>query len=324
MVDVLAFGARTAGAVVERAMNTSSQSPNHPLRLESADGDVPLPFPECLDDVLAAWRRYGVAASHSGRTIASRAGTVRLLARDGIDPMTVTRDELVDWLGELTARDGSPLSRATRATYRTHLRAWCAWLVEDGRRIDDPAARLPTARVPRGVPHPLTPAEVDQVLAACSHPSAAQTRSYVLLAAYAGLRAHEIAKVRGEDVHGSELRVVGKGGVSSTVPLSPVLQRLAGQSPASGWWFPTWSASGHVHRSTVSAAIQRAFRRAGIVAVPHALRHFYCTEVLRSSGGDLRTTQRAARHASPATTAIYTQVADETLTRAIFGIPGAA
>lgn len=295
----------------------------NPFRLASVAGDLALPFAESLDDVLADWRRYGVAAGHSERTIASRIGTIRLLDRDGLDPLTVTRQQLIDWFGTLRARDGSPLSKASRGTYRTHVRAWSSWLVESGRRVDDVGARLPATRVPRGVPHPLTPEEVSAVLDACAHPSAAWTRAYVLLAGYAGLRAHEIAKVRGEDVRG-DLRVVGKGGVSSTVPMSPVIQRLAAEMPAAGWWFPSISASGHVHRSTVSAAIQRAFGRAGVVAVPHALRHFYCTEVLRASGGDLRTTQRAARHASPATTAIYTQVADETLNRAVFGIPGAA
>ena len=65
-------------------------------------------------------------------------------------------------------------------------------------------------------------------------------------------------------------------------------------------------------------------KRAGVAGTPHALRHFYVTQVLRATGGDLRTTQRLARHASPATTAIYTQVLDETAARAAAAIPGAA
>ena len=216
------------------------------------------------------------------------------------------------------------MTRSTRATYRAQLRAFYAWLADDGRREDDPAIKLPKGKVPRGVPHPLTPAQVVAVLEACADPRAWQTRAYVTLGAFAGLRAHEIAKVRGEDFRGDEIVVVGKGGVSSTVPKAPVIARLAETLPERGFWFPSNSPAGHVHRCSVSTAIQRAFQRAGVVAVPHALRHHYCTEVLRSSGGDLRTTQRAARHAQPSTTAIYTQVADETLVRAVLGIPGAA
>jgi integrase/recombinase XerD len=280
-----------------------------------------LPLPEMLPDTLSAWRLRGLAAGHSERTIDGRAGAIRRLARDGLDPMTATRDELTEWLATLVGRDGAPILRSSRATYRSHLRAWFAWLVESGRREDNPAESLPTARVPRGIPHPLTPAQLATVLTACSDPRTQQTRAYIILGAYAGFRAHEIAKVRGEDFRGDEIAVIGKGGVSSTVPLHPSIRALAEMMPTVGYWFPSGAPRGHVHRSSVSTAIQRAFRRAGVVAVPHALRHHFCTQVLKASGGDLRTTQRAARHASPATTAIYTQIVDETLSRAVLGIP---
>jgi len=304
-------------------MNPTETLPRNTVQ-RAHTGDVPLPFPETLADTLGSWRLRGLAAGHSERTIEARRQTIERLARDGVDPMTADRDDLTTWLAGLVGGDGVTVMRSTKATYRAQLRAFYSWLADTGRREDDPAIKLPAPRVPRGIPHPLSPVQVVAVLEACADPRAWQTRAYVTLGAFAGLRAHEIAKVRGEDFFGDEIRVIGKGGVDSTVPLVPVLQRLAVVMPATGYWFPTGSASGHVHRCSVSTAIQRAFKRAGVNAVPHALRHHYCTQVLRSSGGDLRTTQRAARHASPATTAIYTQVADETLTRAVFGIPGAA
>lgn len=304
---------------------TIPDPPNTRNRLRWEDnGDVPLPFPETLADTLDAWRLRGLAAGHSDRTIDARRATIERLAREGVEPMTAEADDLTAWLAGLTDRRGQPVKRSTKATYRAQLRAFYGWLEDTGRREDDPAVKLPTPKTPRGIPHPLTPGEVARVLDACADPRARQTRAYVILAAFAGLRASEIAKIRGEDFRGDEIRIVGKGEISSTVPMVPVIARLAEAMPKSGFWFPTNSASGHVHRSSVSSAVQRAFQRAGVVAVPHALRHHFCTQVLRSSGGDLRTTQRAARHASPATTAIYTQVADETLHRATLGIPGAA
>jgi integrase len=287
------------------------------------NSDVALPFPESLADVLDAWRLYGVAAGHSPRTIDARRGTIERLAR-ARDPFFVTEAELIEWLAGLTGRDGEPMPRSSRATYRAHLRSWFVWLRRTGRRPDDPAADLPAPRAPRSVPHPVTAQEVTAILAACSDSRAAQTRAYVILAAFAGLRVHEIAKIRGEDFRGGEIVVNGKGGVSSTVPTVPIIERLRETMPSKGWWFPTNAASGHVHRCSVSTAIRRAMDRAGVVAVPHALRHFYCTEFLRSTGGDLRKTQRAARHASPATTAGYTLVLAEDLAHAAAGIPGAA
>jgi integrase/recombinase XerD len=294
----------------------------NPLRRED-NGDVPLPFPETLADTLDAWRLRGMAAGHSPRTINARSATIGRLARTH-DPLTASEDDLTSWMATLRTGSGEPVKRSSQATYRAHLRAFYGWLAETGRREDDPSLRLPSPKPGRGLPHPLTPAEVERVLAVCIDGRAAWTRAYVTLAAFGGLRAHEIAKVRGEDVRGDELLIYGKGGVTSTVPMTPVLARLAETMPASGYWFPTGSATGHVHRCSVSTAIQRAFKRAGVVAVPHSLRHYYCTQVLRATGGDLRTTQRLARHASPATTAIYTQVLDETAARAAAAIPGAA
>lgn len=283
-----------------------------------------LPFDEGLEDVLAAWARHALAAGHSDRTITSRAYTVRRLASCGVDPLTATRDDLTDWLASLVdSRTGEPARRSTKATYRAQLRAFYAWMLDTGRLDDDPSTKLPSPRPGRGVPHPVTLVQLRAILDACADPRARTTRAYVLLAAYAGMRVHEVAKMRGEDFLGDEIRIAGKGGTDLTVPAHEVLVDLAATMPTSGYWFPSHSPRGHVDRSSVSTAIKRAMVRAGVTGTPHGLRHFFGTQTLISSGGDLRTTQRMLRHASPATTAIYTQVADDTMRRAVGGIPAA-
>lgn len=284
----------------------------------------PLPFEETLTDLLSAWRRHGLASGHSDRTISSRRYTISRLAASGVDPLTATRDQLTDWLGSLQdSRSGEAAKRSSKATYRAQLRAFYSWLIDTDRRQDDPSAGVPRPRTTQGVPRPLSPTQVEAVLAACADPRARQTRAYFILAAYAGLRVHEIAKFRGEDVQGDELMVTGKGGAMSSVPMHPLVAALAKTMPRTGWWFPSDSPAGHVHRCSVSSAIKRAMTRAGVPGTPHAARHHYGTQVLRASGGDLRTTQRALRHKSVQTTAIYTQVPDDALRRAISGIPAA-
>ncbi|MBK9087493.1 MAG: tyrosine-type recombinase/integrase [Sterolibacteriaceae bacterium] len=277
---------------------------------------APLPFDEGLDDLVAGFRLYGIAAGHSPRTIESRASTVRRLG-SAVDPLMVGSEDLVSWLA------GLELARSSRATYRAHLRAFFGWLHRTDRRQDNPALDLPSARAPRGVPRPISPAGVSAILGACGDPRAQQTRAYVLLAAYEGLRVHEIAKVRGEDFAEGEVLVRGKGGVVSSVPMHPLIANLVRSMPVSGFWFPSSVECGHVNRVSVSLAIGRAMRRAGVSGTPHALRHHFGTQVLRASGGDLRTAQRVLRHASPATTAIYTQVLDAAAFRAVSGIPAA-
>lgn len=275
----------------------------------------PLPFDEGLSTLLAAFVLHGKVAGHSERTIEARVATVERLAREVGDVHDLDGEALIDWLA------GLGLSRASMSTYRSHLRAFFSWLHKTGRRVDNPATDIPATRTGRGLPHPVSPVDLQLILAACMDPRARQTRAYVLLGAYEGLRVHEIAKVRGEDVTPTELMVSGKGGVVSTVPLHPVVAVLAESMPRTGYWFPSSSSTGHVSRVTVSQAISRAMRRAGVAGTPHGLRHHFGTQVLRGSGGDLRTTQRVMRHASPATTAIYTQVLDETAFRAVSLIP---
>lgn len=279
-----------------------------------------LPLDAGLEDVLHAWRVHGLARGDSTRTIESRIYTIRRLRSCGIDPLTTDADALLEWLARLTDhRTGDAVRRSTRATYRSQLRAFFRWAKASGRRDDDPSLELPSARAPRGVPRPTTPEGVQAILQACADSRAAQTRAYVLLGAYAGLRVHEIAQIRGEDCTDGLIFVTGKGGVESSIPMHPLVADLARRMPPTGPWFPGCD-RGHVHRCSVSSAIKRAMRRAGVTGTPHALRHHYGTQVLRTSG-DLRTAQRALRHASPASTAIYTQVADDALYRAIAGIP---
>ena len=125
----------------------------------------------------------------------------------------------------------------------------------------------------------------------------------VLLAALAGLRVHEIAKVRGEDVDIDDrtLRVTGKGGRSDTLPLHPLLVAAALTMPTRGWWFPANSRrpGDHVHPKSVSDIIGQAMRRAGIVGTPHALRHSYGRRSRGDRGGSAhRSDASAAREPS--------------------------
>jgi len=280
-----------------------------------------LPIANDFDDTLEAWKRHQVAAAHSKRTIQSRTYLIRRLRRQGIDPLTASRDELTDWLSALTKPDTDELvERSTLATYQSYLRAFYSWLQDTGRRDDDPSLKLPKPHAPRGVPRPHSLTQVQAMLAACSDFRTRQTRAYIILACYAGLRAHEIAKVRGEDLVGDQLRVRGKGGKDATIGVHPKVAQLALTMPTRGWWFPSDSIAGHVHRCSVSSAIKRAMNRAGVPGTPHACRHFYGTQVLRATG-NLRLAQRALRHASPATTAIYTKVFDDELLNAIAAIP---
>jgi integrase/recombinase XerD len=254
------------------------------------------------------------AAGRSPQTIKTRLSGIETLCRHaGVTAVTaITADHITAWLGDCD-------KPWTRSTYWMTVRCWVRWALAEGIICADPTARLAKPRTPKCVPRPVSDAVIRQLLngedPAGRRPAGssegtmvARTRAFVALAALAGLRVHEIAKVRGEDVDPAGwLYVDGKGGTRCAIPLHPQLATIAKTMPPVDWWFPHNGT--HVSGEWVSTCIRRALRAVGSNATAHQLRHSFGTAVLRSSH-DLRVTQELLRHSSPASTAIYTQVAD--------------
>jgi site-specific recombinase XerD len=249
---------------------------------------------------LDEWRLWMTAQGLSERTINERTSTIRsMLTGAGSSALTLTPEQIQTYLAR-------PMSPATRATYHASIRAYCAWMQRTGIRPDNPADQTPRPRRPKSKPRPITQSQLDAMLRLANR---RRTRAYILLAALAGLRVHEIAKIRTEDIdpYTGVLTVVGKGGKVGVVPLHDELLELAKDQPAAGYWFPAYTRDGHVSSRAVSAAIHGVMVRARVSGKPHSLRHFYGTELVRADV-NLRVVQQLMRHESPASTAIYTDV----------------
>jgi site-specific recombinase XerD len=144
--------------------------------------------------------------------------------------------------------------------------------------------------------------------------------AWLTLALYAGLRAHEIAKIRGEDVTEDTIYVRGKGGVDAQIPTHPVVWALALDRPRTGWWFPSSASTlGHVRSTSVSTETTKLFTANGIEGSIHRCRHTYATQLLRA-GANIRVVQELMRHKSLSSTQIYTAVDEEELRNGIAGL----
>lgn len=183
---------------------------------------------------LEDWELWQHAQRLSVNTISER---VRVLAQfhaeTGVQPVRAAPIDIVRWI----AGHDADWSDSTAATYRSYLAAWFKWLQITDRRTDDPMIKVGRVKVPERVPRPIADVDVPKLLSARMWSS---TRAMILLALLAGLRVHEIAKVRGEDVDLAArlLWVKGKGRRLKSVPLHPLLIELAATMPATGWWFP--------------------------------------------------------------------------------------
>lgn len=257
--------------------------------------------------VLQDWSKWQRAQGHSPNTIDARIRRVELFAETCGDPVTATTDDVVSYMASLPAK----LGKSTRATYFSHLRAWFDWLVKTERRDDDPTVRVPSPKSPARKPRPVTNHQLTLILGTRMH---TRTRMMILLAAFQGLRVHEIAKIRGEDIDytARQLRVVGKGGVDRTLPLHPLVEEFARDFPTRGFWFPAKDDErGHIHGRSVSDITGDVLRRAGVPkGAAHRLRHTYATRLVQA-GENLRVIQELLRHASLQTTQIYTGVTFE-------------
>lgn len=280
----------------------------------------PQSLPVCVSGETEYWALWMRAQSWSERTISERVGLVRRVAA-GRDPIALTTDEVVAFLATIR------VAASSRRTYDASLRAWFRWCVSTGRRPDDPMADLPRPRDIRRDGVHLRTEHVRQLLDSSMH---YRTRTMILLAAYQGLRVHEIARVRGIDVDtvGQTITVDGKGGVRAYLPLHPVIAAKS-EKYGPGWWFVQHvpnrlgRSGGHILGNSVSRIVGDAMARAGVPGTAHSLRHYFASELLRQ-GADIRVIQQLMRHASLATTERYLHVDDDQRRVAILRLPDAA
>jgi integrase/recombinase XerD len=187
----------------------------------------------------------------------------------------------------------------------------------------DIVASIVYPRVGKSLPFVLSGEEIERILDALRSPVIHALVSTIYAT---GLRISEVCQLRASHID-SQRGVIfvpsAKGDRDRYVPLpSLLLDRLRDywrvQRPEGDLLFPSRKPGGHVSPRTVRAALQCATEQAGIQkkATPHLIRHCFATHLLEL-GVDTRVVQVILGHASPRTTARYTQISR----RIISGIP---
>lgn len=284
-------------------------------------------FPPAWAAPVEAYATFLAAAGRRPGTIRQHRAHLGMLAVLQPDPCTIAEADLLAYLA------GKEWAPETRKAARSVLRSFFAWAAGRGQLLTgDPAAELPSVRVPAGVPHPIPTAVLDAALARADD----KGRLMLLLGAYAGLRRAEIAAVHpARDIGDGVLRVVGKGGRSRAVPLHPLVAeaidaelqrrrsgqvgtgfRYAAAATADGYLFPGVGPDTHVQPGAVGSAL------AGLLGehwTAHGLRHRFATRAYAGTR-DLRAVQELLGHSQPETTARYTAVPDGALTAAVMAV----
>ena len=218
----------------------------------------------------------------------------------------------LDTHSELTAR--------SRSRKLSSLKMFFRFLAKRDLARNAAIERLRAPRFERAPPRPIPAAQALAVMdAENGEPPwiAARDRAALLLLYGAGLRISEALALTGEAVDGRDvLRILGKGGKEREVPLLTQI-RAALEDYLRKLPFPLEPSElifrGQKGRPLSPRVLQRRIEYMRLAlgldetATPHALRHAFATDLLRS-GADLRSIQELLGHASLSTTQGYTQV----------------
>jgi site-specific recombinase XerD len=261
----------------------------------------------------------------------------RTLCRHGSDaetndPTLTTREDVKRTLRRWTHPN-------TQRRMRSMLVSFYDWMVEEGRRSENPARQTRAARGREPHVHRMTLDETRRFLAAARGRT---ERRVAFLGVCAGLRRNELRLLQGRHFERPGLIWVSgdiaKGGRERWVPvisdLMPVVEEIRATARSDDYVVPgtQWVESGRglvprerperpSHGKTIWRIVRRIGRRAGIAYPlhPHLMRHAFAGHVTRLAG--LHAAQAVLGHASIQTTQGYlARPSLDELARALEGV----
>lgn len=199
---------------------------------------------------------------------------------------------------------------SSRALTHAVLTGFYRFAFEHGYLDFNPGAKIPTPKVPQGLPRVATDAHVARLLTE----SPAPYRLDAHLAAYGGLRCIEISRLHRDHITETSISVHGKGNKFRMVPTHPAIWALTKD-------LPPGPVSGERTPKKISANFLRFCERIGIEKMSlHRLRGWFATTGYNASH-DVRAVQTLLGHSSLATTARYVAVGETTRRAIVTGLP---
>jgi integrase/recombinase XerC len=196
------------------------------------------------------------------------------------------------------------LSKKSIALKLSAVRRFAAF-VETHRKVTIILRGDSAIKVPQTLPKPIEPAYIAEALESASP----KERLAAGMLYGLGLRIGELAALRPEDIRGTWVEVHGKGGKVRHVPLPKGLKRWLDEylSVCTPRRYLFEKGNAPMNDAQLRYMIQTMFRRCGIKATPHQLRHSFATHLL-NEGARIADVSELLGHSSMATTQIYTKL----------------
>ncbi|MGD9630307.1 MAG: site-specific tyrosine recombinase XerD [Pyrinomonadaceae bacterium] len=240
-------------------------------------------------------------------------------AKNGLDPISLKRNDLREWLIDLS---GTMLSENSKRRLLSSLRGFYKFLMFEGHITDNPAENLDSPQKSFYLPKFLNQAEVELLLSQpdTSTETGLRDRALLELMYSSGLRVSEAVNVqiRDIDLDGGILTTTGKGSKTRRVPIgssavewlkSHLALRRKHESIEIPNLFVT-PAGRPLSRQAIHSLVKEYSEKCGLKGVsPHTLRHSFATHLVQNRA-DIRSVQQMLGHADISTTQIYTHITD--------------
>jgi site-specific recombinase XerD len=255
-------------------------------------------------ELFEAFEEYQRGRGLSPSTMERRRGSLRGFTRY-MTPRSITTAKPADvdkWLTRLK-------SQGTKGAYFSDLKSFFLWAHRRELIPVNPMMMCDAPRRSKLLPKPARAEVIGLAVAMSSGP----LQLMILLGALAGLRVGEIAAMSSEDIFLDREPPVlmvrqGKGGKDRVVPLHPILQeRLRGIDH--GWLFPPHTADrDHISAQYASKQVGKALSAASEGnqrVTSHSLRHYFASEAMKWSKGNIILVGGLLGHGDPSTTMGY-------------------
>lgn len=162
-----------------------------------------------------------------------------------------------------------------------------------------------TIKVPQSLPKPIEEQYITEVLEEAN----SEEKLLISMLYGLGLRISELSGLRLEDIKEKWVQIHGKGNKVRELPLLPELQRLITtyievKHPKS-YLFEKGNAP--MNSAQLRYILTKLFKRQGIKATPHQLRHSFATHLL-NHGARIADVSELLGHETMATTQVYTKL----------------
>lgn len=203
-----------------------------------------------------------------------------------------------DIVAYLAGKKAAGASNNTIIANISAIRGLYNWMVNQYQLAENPAKYLVSPKKDKVIPHTI---DAENIIKAVKQEPAKDIKLAIMIMAAMGLRVSETRELKIEDINFTTAQaiVMGKGRKERCIYFPTyILQMIKGTGKTHGAIFDRWEDRDFRY------AIYSAFKRIGVNASPHQLRHSFATRAI-NEGMRLDVLREILGHTSIATTQIY-------------------